>query len=130
MRAGITYFGLVFAAGFVLGTLRVLLLAPLIGATGAVAAELPVMLAISWIACRRLVAAFAVPDGIAARAVMGGTGFALLMLAESLLGALAFGRPLAAHVAELGTARGVLGLCGQIAFGLMPLVVRARDGAR
>jgi len=114
----------------VLGTLRVLLLAPMHGATGAVAVELPVMLAISWIACRRLVAAFAVPDGTTARAVMGGTGFALLVFAESLLGALAFGRPLVAQVAEFGTAHGALGLGGQIAFGLMPLVERARGGAR
>ena len=101
----------------------------MLGATGAVAAELPLMLAISWIACRRLVTAFAVLDGTTARAVMGGTGFALLMISEGLLGALAFGRPLVAQVAEFGTAHGALGLGGQIAFGLIPLVERARGGA-
>ncbi len=129
LRAGIAYFGIVFAAGFVLGTLRVLVLAPALGATGAVAAELPVMLILAWIACRRLVAGFAVPETAAARAAMGGSAFMLLLAAETLLGALAFGRPVAAQIAELGTAHGALGLAGQIAFGLMPLVPRARGGA-
>lgn len=38
--AGIGYFGVVFAVGFVLGTARVMVVAPRLGETGAVAAEL------------------------------------------------------------------------------------------
>lgn len=127
LRAGIAYFGIVFAAGFVLGTLRVLVLAPALGATGAVAAELPVMLILAWVACRRLVAAFAVPGTLVGRAAMGGSAFALLISAETVLGALAFGRPVPAQIAELATAHGALGLAGQVAFGLIPLVQRARS---
>ncbi len=49
--AGVLYFGLVFALGFILGTLRVLVLEPRLGSTGAVLLELPVMLAASWLLC-------------------------------------------------------------------------------
>lgn len=50
--AGLAYFTLVFAAGFGLGTLRVLALAPILGEGGAVLLELPIILAIAWMACR------------------------------------------------------------------------------
>jgi hypothetical protein len=60
-QAGSTYFGLVLALGFALGTLRVLALAPYLGPTGAVLVELPIMLAASWVLCGWLIARFAVP---------------------------------------------------------------------
>jgi len=41
------YFGVVFAAAFGLGVLRVLLLAPVIGPLAAVAVEVPLVLALS-----------------------------------------------------------------------------------
>jgi hypothetical protein len=130
LRAGIAYFGIVFLAGFVLGTLRVLVLAPALGPTAAVAAEIPVMLVIAWIACRRLVGRFAVPAGLAARSAMGASAFALLGLAEALLGSIAFGRPVATQIADLGTPQGALGLAGQVVFGLLPVLQRAQVGAR
>lgn len=43
--AGLAYWAVVFALGFVLGTIRVLWLAPLVGLIPATALELPVMLA-------------------------------------------------------------------------------------
>jgi len=43
--AGLIYFALVFALGFVLGTLRVLYMAPLLGERWAVLIELPVIVA-------------------------------------------------------------------------------------
>lgn len=44
------YVAIVFAVGFALGTVRVMLLAPRIGEVAAVACELPLMLAAPWLA--------------------------------------------------------------------------------
>jgi hypothetical protein len=52
VSAALRYFGLIFALGFLLGTVRTLLLAPATGATAAVLIELPVMLGASWLAAR------------------------------------------------------------------------------
>ena len=109
----------VFAAGFLLGAFRVLWLAPRLGPTAAVALELPLILAVAWIACRRTAAA--VPATPRARLAMGGIAFLFLMAAEALIGT-AFGRGLAAQIHELTSAAGLLGLGGQIAFALFPLL--------
>lgn len=127
IRAGVLCFALVFAAGFVLGTLRVLVVAPAIGETAAVLAELPVILLIAWRLCRRLAARERVPAEPLPRAVMGGLAFVLLIGAEAALGAV-LGRPLAAQAAALATPAGLAGLAGQIAFGLMPLAQAWRSG--
>ncbi len=127
IRAGVLYFALVFAAGFVLGTLRVLVLAPAIGETMAVLAELPVILLVAWHACRWLTARLRVPGVLLPRAVMGALAFGLLIGAEAMLGAV-LGRPPAAQLAALATPAGRVGLAGQVAFALMPLAQAWRSG--
>ena len=121
IRAGALYFAIVFAAGFVLGALRVTVLMPLICELPAVALELPIILFISWIVCRRLVARFSVPAMALHRAAMGALAFGLLMLAELGLSVLVFDRSGAEYLAHLQTAPGLLGLAGQIVFASMPL---------
>jgi hypothetical protein len=120
--AGIAYFALVFALGFLLGTARTLFVqdAPSGGRLVGVLIELPIMLAASWFLCRRLIRRFAVAPTIADRAVMGGLAFALLLLAELALGALLFGRTPGEHFALYRDASYALGLAAQLAFGLMP----------
>jgi hypothetical protein len=121
-KAGAAYFAIAFAAGFALGTLRVLVLAPRLGATGAVLLELPVMLAVSFFAARWTVRRFAVPDRAGPRLAMGGLAFALLILAGTLLGLALFGRTLAAQAATYAEPEAHLGLGAQVLFALMPLV--------
>ena len=120
--AGIAYCGVVFAVGFVLGALRVTLVVPRLGETVAVALELPVILAISWMACRWLIVRFAVPADRNARLVMGATAFAVLMAAELGVSMIIFGRTLADHLDQYRTAPSLLGLTGQLAFAAFPLL--------
>jgi hypothetical protein len=121
IKAGLLYFVIVFAAGFVLGTLRVIVLLPLIGEIAAVALELPIILTISWLVCRRLISRFSVPATASHRLAMGALAFCLLMLAEVGLSVLVFDRSGAEYLAHLQMAPGLLGLAGQIAFALLPL---------
>jgi len=123
LRAGLLYALAVFALGFVLGTVRVLFLAPRFGETAAVLAELPIMLVASWFLCRVILRRRAVPPTLPARSAMGVAAFALLILAELLL-ALALGRSAAAVLTALATPAGGLGLVGQLLFALFPLLQR------
>lgn len=127
VRAAFAYFAIVFATGFVLGTIRTLGLAPRLGEVAAVAVEIPFMLLVAALACRWLVRRLAVPPRAADRIVMGGLAFVLLMVAELCL-ALGFGTPPAAFLAGLAAPAGALGLAAQVVFALLPLVV-ARGGA-
>jgi hypothetical protein len=122
LTAALTYSALVFAAGFVLGTFRVLVVAPRLGAPLAVLVEAPVMLAISWLACGTCIRVFRLPPDVAAGLVMGAAALVLLLAAEMVLAALAFGRTPADYVRDLGTAAGAEGLAAQIAFALFPAV--------
>lgn len=125
VAAASLYVALVFAAGFVLGTLRVLVMAPALGEVLSVMAEIPVMLALSWLAARRVVARLDIPARVGPRLAMGVLAFLLLMLAELALGLGGFGQSVADYVAALARPAGLLGLAGQAVFGLMPLLLLA-----
>lgn len=127
------YFSIVFAAGFVLGAVRTLVLVPRAGPLAAVAIELPLMLYVSWRACRWTVQRFAVPATTAHRLGMGAIAFALLMAAEfeltaGLLAITPASLPQCTHgpwpcfAATMATPQGLLGLLGQILFAAMPLI--------
>lgn len=118
--AGCVYFLVVFAAGFLMGTLRVLLIGPAVGETGAVLLEIPIMLAIAWFVSGRAIAWFAVPARLWPRLAMGGMAFALLMLAEIGVSVLAFQRTLVEHFQAYLAAPALIGLAGQIALALFP----------
>ena len=121
IKAGILYFAIVFGAGFILGTLRVIVLMPVIGELASVTLELPIMLFISWLACSKLVSHFSIPTKVPHRLAMGALAFGLLMLAEFGLSVFAFNQSAAEYFVHLVTASGLLGLAGQIAFAFIPL---------
>lgn len=125
VAAAIAYAGRVFGAGFVLGALRTMWLEPAIGPLAAVAAELPLMLAISWVVCGRMLDRFAVAPDLRSRAAMGALAFALLLAAEYAL-ARGFGAASSEYLARLASPAGALGLAGQALFALMPLLRRGR----
>lgn len=118
--AGVAYFGCVFAAGFALGVLRTVLVVAPLGETVAVALELPIILAIAWIACRWLINRLEVPSRFVSRAVMGAVAFILLMAGELSISLLLAGRSAAEHLLLYREASHMLGLAGQLAFALFP----------
>lgn len=122
VRAAFLYFAVVFGAGFVLGTVRILVLVPRIGALGAVLVETPLMLAISWAACRWVLARLAVGPAIGGRLAMGGLAFVLLVGAELLLAVAGFGATSADFFRAYATPAGMVGLAAQLVFAAMPLV--------
>lgn len=112
------YFAGMFALGFLLGTARITVLAPMLGDWG----ELPVMLAISWIYCGKIVRRFTVSKAIGARLLMGMFAFSLLMTAEVMLGVGLFERTLAQQLREMASGPAMAGLAAQLAFAIFPLV--------
>lgn len=124
VKAGLAYFAIVFAAGFVLGTIRTLLLAPRLGPFAAVLVELPVMLVIAWIACGWAVSRFAVGSSRVDRLVMGALALALLLAAELVLAVAVFDATVTGFLSAYATPAGATGLAGQMVFAAMPLFVR------
>lgn len=119
-RAGAAYFAPVFAAGFALGALRVLVLAPALGETAAVLVELPVMLALSWRAAGWAAARCGAPGRVGPRLVMGGVAFVLLMAAEfALWRAMADGGA-GDFLGRYAAPHALLGLLGQLGFAAIP----------
>jgi hypothetical protein len=121
LRAAALYFALVFSLGFVLGTIRTIWLAPRTGPLLAVLAELPLILAGSWFICRWLLRRMATPLAPTEALAMGEAAFFMLMVAEFVLASMAFGQSPLAYMQSWSTPHGILGLVGQLLFGMMPL---------
>ncbi len=124
LAAGTAYFAVVFAAGFVLGFLRVGQVAPRIGELPAVLLELPFMLAVSWYVCRWIVGKMAVPRDLASRMIMGGVAFGLLMAAELAMSVLLFGSTVTEHFGAFAEPHALAGLVGQLGFAAFPVALR------
>ncbi|MEE4315496.1 MAG: hypothetical protein V2I74_00780 [Erythrobacter sp.] len=119
LRAGLAYWAMVFALGFMLGTVRVLWLVPLVGLLPATALELPVMLAASWWAAGWLMQRFGIAQPGEALA-MGALAFMLLLAAEAVLATFLSSQSLAQWLTGLKEPHALLGLAGQVVFALMP----------
>ena len=128
--AAAVYFALIFGLGFVLGAIRVLLIAPLIGPVAAVFLEAPIMLAASWAAARWTAAILKVRPRGRERLIMGAGAFALIMAAEPALAVLVFKQTPAAYLAALGRPEGLIGLGMQALFGVIPYLQRAKGRPR
>lgn len=122
LRLGTLYFGAVFAVGFVLGAIRTVYLIPWIDEVWAVLAELPVILTVAWVTCGRLLRGGRLT--VTEAAVMGATAFILLMIAETVVSVLLSGRTLARHFALYAEPAHGLGVAGQLAFAVFPLLRR------
>lgn len=122
VKAGAAYFAIIFAVGFVLGTIRVLLLVPRFGETVAVVMEGPFILGASWLVCEFVVRRLGVKAELSPRFTMGLVMFVLLMAAEWTLARYGFGRSSADQLRDIASVAGALGLTGQIIAAQFPLM--------
>jgi hypothetical protein len=120
-EAGALYAIIVFLIGFILGTIRVLLVAPRLGETTAVFVEVPMMLAASWFVCRWCVVQLDIRRTVPARSLMGLVAFLVLMSAEACMGAV-FGRSLGDQLAGYGSPSGAIGLAAQVIFAMFSVI--------
>jgi hypothetical protein len=85
LKAGILYFALVFGAGFVLGSIRILWIVPRFGTRLAELIETPIMFVVTILAARWIVRRFSVPPKPSSRLGMGCVGLCLMLIAEFTL---------------------------------------------
>jgi len=81
-KAGVLYFALVFAAGFVLGTIRTLWIVPRLGVRMAELMEAPIMFGVSILAARWVVRHVGIPPLWLRRLALGCIALGLMLLIE------------------------------------------------
>ena len=126
MKAGVLYFALVFAAGFLLGTIRVLWITPRTGTRTAELMEAPVMVLVSLLAARWTVRRFALPSSAPTRLGTGLVALGLLLLTEFTVVLWLRGMTLRDYVANRDPVAGIAYIVALLLFALMPLLVRRR----
>ncbi len=119
-QAAVAYTLGVFVIAFSVGTIRVLLVAPRLGALIAVILEAPIVLAVSWGVSLWCIRRFNVSRIFHTRILMGVIAFAILMLLEIGVSAWVFGETVEHYLTKFGTAPGAVGLAMQICFALIP----------
>ena len=115
-EAGVAYAVTVFAIGFLLGTARVLLLAPHVGSTIAVSVEAPIILTASWYLSSIWMKRFVVGAEIRSRILVGAVAFVTLTILEVALSISLFHRSIGEYIADLRSPAGVVGLAAQACF--------------
>jgi hypothetical protein len=130
VRAGASYFALVFGAGFILGSIRIPFLVPRLGERLAELLEAPVMLIVIFFASRHVVRRFALASAHISLAV-GLLGLLLLLAAELLLAVIIQGRPIAEYMMSRDPVSGSVYLISLLLYAVLPwLHVRRGPGVR
>jgi hypothetical protein len=122
VKAGFSYFALVFGAGFLLGAIRIPLLVPRFGERIAELLEMPVMLVVILLSARFIIRRFAVPPTAPVRLGTGMLALGLLVAAELLLAAMLQGRSPGEYVASRDPVSGSVYAAMLVLFALMPVL--------
>jgi hypothetical protein len=123
VRAGVAYFGLVFGAGFVLGSMRVPFLVPRLGERIAELIETPFMFAVVMLAARYITRRYALPPQPFIRLGVGAISLSLLVVAELVFVAALQRRSVGEYIANKDPVAGVVFLAMLVLFALMPLIL-------
>jgi hypothetical protein len=123
LPAALCYAVTVFAIGFLLGAVRVLVVAPRIGAIASVLVELPLILTASFHVARRVLHYWQIPAQTMPRLLLGALAFAVLLALELTISMALFGNSLNQFFAHYQTPEGLIGVCGQLIFAGIPVLL-------
>ena len=126
LKAGVLYFGLVFGAGFVLGTIRVLWVIPRLSVRTAELMEAPLMLGVTIAVARWVARRLHLPSSATARLGVGFTGLGFLLIAELGVALRLRGLTIREYVASRDPVSGTVYLVLLLLFALMPLLAAGR----
>lgn len=129
VAAAVLYFVTVFAAGFLLGVVRTLLLEPRLGPFAAVLLEAPFLLAAIAFAARRVPEAANVAPHIPALLAVGGVALLFQLAADAAVGVWLRNIGLAEQLARFATPEGIIYAVLLAAFAVMPAVLRQARAA-
>jgi hypothetical protein len=128
LKAGVLYFAVVFGAGFILGPIRILWIAPRFGTRRAELLEMPIMIAIAIVTACWIVRRLAVPSTASSRLSMGGIALSLLLIAEFTLVLWLRGLSIREYLAGRDAVAGTVYYVMLGAFAIMPLLVARGSG--
>ena len=123
LKAGTLYFALVFGAGFVLGTIRVLWIVPRFGTRIAELMEAPIMLMVTILAARWVARHFAVPPAPSTRLAVGFVALGLMLGTEFTVILWIQGLTISDYLAGRDPVAGTVYLALLGVFAVMPLFV-------
>lgn len=128
VRAGATYFALVFGAGFLLALIRIPFLVPRFGVRSAELIETPFMLTVIYFAARFVVRRFALASSTGPAVAAGLLALALLLAAELSLTIVLQDRTVAQYIGGRDPVSGSVYLASLLLFAAMPWLLARRPG--
>ena len=123
LRGGLEYFALVFGAGFLLGSVRVVALVPRLGVRTAELLEMPLMLVVIVFAARVVKRRHLDGLGFASHLGAGCTALCLLVTAELLLAYGLTGTSVTSYVASRDPVSGTVYAAMLVLFAFMPALL-------
>jgi hypothetical protein len=120
LKPAISYFGIVFGAGFILVPIRILLVIPRVGVRTAELMEAPIMLMVIIAASRWIVRRFPKPSDLRSRLAMGFLSLALMLGAEFSLAEVLQGISVREYLASRDPVSGTVYYGLLVVFAILP----------
>ena len=124
LKGGVLYFAAVFAAGFLLGPIRIFWVVPHTGTRMAELLEAPIVLVLALMAARWIVRRCAVPPAWPRRLGMGGIALGLMLVAEFTLVLRLRGMSISQYLASRDPVAGTVYYPTLGVFAVLPMLVR------